>query len=169
MDWAQSGNKLSCRLTQSTSNPSVSFYELDVPVRFFGKGSDTTLVLNHSYSGQEYTFDVPFVIDSVSIDPELWLISGNNTSRNLPSLKSNDFIEIYPNPIADVMTIWYDSRDLNQLSYSIWDMQGKKVMEHEVTATGDRYSVNLAGLDGGVYIVRISGSGRTMTQRIVKY
>jgi aminopeptidase N len=170
MDWAQSGTKLSCRLTQSTSNPSVSFYELDVPVRFFGKGRDTTLVLNHSYSGQEYTFDVPFVIDSVSIDPELWLISGNNTSRKLPSLNSNDFIEIYPNPIADVMTIWYDSRDLNQLSYSIWDMQGKKVMDRTLANTdNDRYTASLAALGRGVYIIRINTDRGNMTQRIVKY
>lgn len=169
LDWAQHGNALSCKLSQTTTDPSVSFYEMDVPIKFFGSGRDTTLVLSHSYSGQEFAFEVPFTIDSVNIDPELWLISGSNSVRKLPALDNNKFLVLYPNPISDMMTIWYDSQNLNNLSYSIWDMQGKKVMENTVSADGDHYSVSLSGLEGGLYIVKVNTDHGGTSQRIVKY
>jgi hypothetical protein len=169
LDWAQKGNVLSCRLSQSTTDPSVTFYDMPVPVRFYGNNMDTTFVLDHTYSGQAFTFDIPFVIDSVIIDPELWLLSGNNTVRKLPALNSNDFLVIYPNPISDIMTIWYDSQNLNHLSYSIWDMQGKKVMENNLSSGGDHYTTSLSGLEGGVYIIRVNTDHGSTSQRIVKY
>ena len=168
LDWSQTGSSVSCRLDQSTSDPSVSFYAMHVPVRFYGNGIDTTVIINHTFSGQEFSFNVSFTIDSVRIDPELWLLSGNNTVRKLPILDAENFMIIYPNPISDMMTIWYDSKKLNQISYSIWDMQGKKVSENSLSGS-DYYTTSLAGLTGGVYIIKVNTEHGSTSQRIVKY
>jgi aminopeptidase N len=168
MEWVQEGGHVSCRLSQSTSDPSVSFYAMHVPVKFLGNNRDTTVILDHTSSGQEFSFAVPFAVDSVQIDPELWLISAHNVVRRMPVLQ-DDFIAIYPNPVSDMMTIWYDSKNLHQVSYAIWDMQGQKVMQNNIPMSGDRYAVSLAGLQGGVYIIKVNTEQGSRSQRIVKY
>ena len=169
LDWTQHDNNFAVHLSQITSDPSVSFYAMHVPVRLFGAGKDTTLVLKHDFSGQAYNFNIPFAVDSVQIDPELWLISGKNSVRKLPAFDRDNFVVVYPNPVHDQLTIWYDSKNINQLSFSIWDLQGKKVMEQSVSNQGDYSTVPLADLESGIYLLKINTEHGTSTRRILKY
>jgi aminopeptidase N len=170
LQWSQQGTKLSLRLAQSSSNSLVNFYTMPVPVKFYGKGVDTTLVLYHTSSGQEFSYDLPFIIDSVAIDPELWLISANNLVRKVPLLDHNDFMEIFPNPIHDNMTVWYDSKNINHAALTIYNFEGQSVYSCSIPAgEGDYYTTSIAYLPAGVYIARITTEKGTMTQRIEKY
>jgi len=169
LDWTQHGSNFAVHLSQITSDPSVSFYAMHVPIRLFGAGKDTTLVLEHDFSGQAYNFNIPFAVDSVQIDPELWLISGKNSVRKLPSFDRDNFIVVYPNPVRDQLTIWYDSKNINQLNFSIWDLQGKKIMVQSVIKLRDYYTVPVADLESGIYLLKINTEHGTITQRMLKY
>jgi aminopeptidase N len=169
LDWSAQGSAVSCRLSQVTSDASVGFYAMDVPVRFYGDHTDTTVILHHNYNGQIYTAEVDFNIDSVVIDPDLWLLSANNNVRKLPSLSSADFLVVYPNPVSDMMTIWYDSQNLHDVSYTICDMDGNKVKEAKLIGGNDYYSTSLSGLSGGVYIIKVDTGSGSISQRIIKY
>jgi aminopeptidase N len=169
LDWSNSGSLISCSLSQITSDPSVSFYPMDVPVRFYGDNIDTTVILGHTSSGQQFSFDISFPIDSVVIDPDLKLLSAYNTVRKLPSLGAEDFVIIYPNPVLDQMTIWYDSQNLYKASYAIYDMAGEKVMEGSLPEGNDYYMIPMPGLAQGVYVIRVNTEQGNRSQRIVKY
>ncbi len=88
---------------QTTSHPSVSFFEMKVPIRVYSATGDSTdVVVNHTYSGQEFSQNIPFTIDSVAFDPDLWLLSNNN--RVVPTQYKNQ-LRVYPNPSNDFINI----------------------------------------------------------------
>ncbi len=77
--WNQIGNDVCVKISQTQSNASVNFFEMPVPVRFQGSGHDTTIVFNHTFSGQAFNAELNFTATTVTFDPNLWLISKNNT------------------------------------------------------------------------------------------
>ncbi len=79
VSWHRSGNDVVVKINQTTSHTSVSFYDMPVPIRFTASGFDTTVVFNHTFSGQVFTATVNFPATTATFDPELWLLSGNNT------------------------------------------------------------------------------------------
>jgi aminopeptidase N len=170
LDWSQQGTKLSLKLSQSSTNPSISFFKMPVPIKFFGGHGDTTLVLTHVSSGQEFTYDIPFAIDSVAIDPELWLISANNTVRRLPAPDKENFIVVLKNPVRNDLVIWYDSKNINHADLSLYNMDGQKLLTESIPAgAGDYYSTSLSHLAAGVYVVKVTSEKGSHTQRILKY
>src|SRR5690606_29033802 len=55
VEWTQDASGLvRVRLDQTTSHPSVGFFEMPVPVLFKNVGVDSTVVFDHAYSGQQF-------------------------------------------------------------------------------------------------------------------
>jgi len=71
-------------------------------------------------------------------------------------------LSVYPNPTVDVLKI----RDYSQVTkVSIFDMNGRAVLESGATATGE---INVRNLTSGIYLVRVSrANGLTSSQKIV--
>ena len=80
--WHQINGEVVVKINQTTSHASVSFFEMPVPVRFQAAGFDTTLIFNHTFSGQVFTIPLNFTATTVTFDPTLWLISKTNTVFN---------------------------------------------------------------------------------------
>ncbi len=102
------GNTLNLVVGQTSSHPSVSFFEMHIPVYVSGQGQDTILRLENTYSGQVYNISLPFVADSVSFDPEHWLISANNTydfTVGISELDEENLTQIFPNPVSESLNI----------------------------------------------------------------
>ena len=107
--WSQTGSNVTFTINQTQSDPSVSFFEMPVPVYVKGQGMDTTYVFDHQFSGQVFNVTTPFTIDSVFFDPQLWILSGTPTILNVeesPALTGD--LSIYPNPSVDVFNIRAD-------------------------------------------------------------
>jgi hypothetical protein len=69
---------------------------MPVPIRFVGGGHDTTIVFNHTFSGQVFTVPINFTVSTVTFDPNLWLISKNNTvTYDAVGLNLKVFIEAF--------------------------------------------------------------------------
>ncbi|MBP6557475.1 MAG: T9SS type A sorting domain-containing protein [Flavobacterium sp.] len=87
-------------VNQTQSDPSVSYFEMPVPVRIVGASGQTAdLVLNNSTNGEEFIVNVPFTVTSVLFDPEVHLISRNsNITLGSEVFDIENAIVIYPNP-----------------------------------------------------------------------
>jgi aminopeptidase N len=167
LQWAQQGTQVRFKLNQSTTDTGRQTYQLPVPIKCYMGDRDTTLRLENTINGQEYSYQLPASIDSIQIDPELWLLSLNNTTQRLPELDRQGYIRIYPNPSVNQFTIWYDTENLNHLSYSLYDMQGSGVRQGEIQGSSDHYTVASEGLAAGVYTLRIKSNISLTTHRIV--
>ena len=110
LTWTQQADSLVFWLGQRQSHPSVSFFEMPVPVSVKVNGDFTTFILDHQNQNQRFAYYVGnATIDSVSIDPERWVLSKNNTVTEIITgvyhpLNQNDYTA-YPNPASDYIRI----------------------------------------------------------------
>ncbi|HEX8576463.1 MAG TPA: M1 family aminopeptidase [Flavobacterium sp.] len=98
--------KVEFTINQTQSHPSVSFFEMPLPIRVFGNGGQQLdLILQNTTNGQIIVADVPFAITSFVFDPNKELISkGNTTSLGNESFKLAA-LKLYPNPALQTLNL----------------------------------------------------------------
>lgn len=159
LEWTQIGTEtVRFRIGQTTADPSVSFFQLKVPVRFYQGGKDTTLLVNHDFSGQTFTCDIGFVADSVAFDPELWLISRANTvSRNDSLDRPVEQVLLYPNPFQSEIQVQLYDFPGDYVAIGLYALNGALQQNEVVPLYRGRAFVRLDGrrLSAGNYLLRI--------------
>src|SRR5690606_2063981 len=69
--WIQKPNfEVEVKLDQTQSHPSVSFFEMPVPLYFSSATKDTIIRVDHVQNGQIFTVNPGFAADTMMIDPE---------------------------------------------------------------------------------------------------
>lgn len=150
-------NSIALRLNQTTSHPSVTFFEMPVPVYFSNGIKDTIVVLDHLYDGQEYSLNLGFKPDSIAVDPDQWLISANNTVEEGMINKTNDysnFIQVSPNPFKDEIKINTAFNNMS-LFYRLYNTQSKIISSGFLNP---EYRLQIEG-NPGIYFIEIFQSG----------
>ena len=163
----ESANHLKLTLLQSTSDPSVSFFDMPVPVLFKGQGKDSTLIFNHTSSGQSFDVNLPFAVDSILIDPNLYILSAHNkVMEESAYLRSLESFVIYPNPALDIITIEINNFSAFPRSIALYNVLGQQVLTFIPQA--HIFSIPLTNLASGSYYVKIISDGNVVTRKIVK-
>lgn len=79
---------------------------------------------------------------------------GNYTITAVEQLKELDFeIRAYPNPATDFIILNVESSKLENLDYSILNMQGYTLQMDKIT--GDKQHINFSNYDSGTYFIII--------------
>lgn len=156
----EAANGVKITILQTTSHPSVSFFEMPVPVKLTDGVHDTILVLDHLSSGQVFSATLDFVPSELIFDPELWLVSRNNivqevlsTGEPLPELS----IEILPNPALTNFEVRLKASDNDQAQLTFWSADGKlvKTQTVEILPGFNNIPVPVAHLPAGRYLLRL--------------
>ncbi len=151
---------------QSQSDTTVKFFELPVPIKFFGGGKDTTMVFNHTFSGQVFNVNPGFSIDSIQFDPEQWLISANNSvSLGKDDLPSGKILTLLPNPAKDFLYVQHNLGKIK--SMKIISMDGRSepvVFDNKENA---RIKINIHNLKPAMYCLRIDYTDGTITRNFI--
>jgi len=154
--WGQTGHTLSITLGQTQSDPSVPFFEMPVPIEFTGEGHDTTLVLNHTYSGQVFTANLNFIAEYAFFDPDLHLLSGNNkvqTMQNPGGMAS--LFSLYPNPASGSVQVLNMNPSNPVSSMELYGIPGNVIRSWQVSGNQNLNSIDLTGIACGLYELRI--------------
>jgi len=96
------------------------------PVKLYlNDGTDSTLIYHQTLPNMIFASEVKSHIDSIVIDPELWVLKKIETI----SKSITDPVLIYPNPTRDAITI----KSNNSIPYDviITDIDGKQVLNSE--------------------------------------
>ena len=125
-------------VNQTTSDASVSFFEMPVPIRLTGAGGvfqDVTV--NNITNGQQFTVAVPFVVTGVQFDPKKDIISKSSTA----TLATADFnfdqlIQIYPNPTSKSLSVDLP-QGIEMESAVFYTVLGQKIYETTSQKTWD--------------------------------
>lgn len=154
--WSREPDSLVIWLDQVQSHPSVSFYEMPVPIQVFTQGTGTMHRLDHSANGQRFAIDLAGAqVDSIRFDPELRLLSRNNTVVEITTAigdpASPDGRLIYPNPTTSFVNI-YPSTGLSRIALT--DIGGRT---HFLSVADGQADVS--SLSPGAYMLRLLGSG----------
>jgi len=162
---------LSTRITinQTQYNSDVSFFNMVLPVEFKGENNDTTLILNNTFSGQTFTFNPDFRIESVIFDPKLNILY-NQSDVRLNQITQNQHvienqISIKPNPVTKFMKVQHKPGEIRVLQ--ILNPEGKS--ENLVSTKQDDtlLELNTEHLQPGMYILKIGTSDWIETKKFI--
>ena len=82
---------------------------MPLPIKVFSSsGIDSIIRINNTYNGQLFTIDYPYIVDSIQLDPDIWILRGNGTTKRETIIStSNQSLSkigaIYPNPCSDFL------------------------------------------------------------------
>ena len=117
-------------VNQTTSDTSVPFFEMPVPIRLTGAGGvSQDVIVNNTINGQQFTVTVPFSVTGVLFDPKKDIISKSSTA----TLATADFnfdqsIQIYPNPSSNALFV--DLPSGMEIEGAIFNtLLGQKILE----------------------------------------
>jgi aminopeptidase N len=169
INWQQDfSNRVTLKIHQETSDPSVSFYQMPLPIRFVNANNDTTIILNTTQNDQEFAFNFPFAIDTLQFDPEQWIISkGNSVVR----LSAFDFsFNIYPNPVSDVLQMRIESVETRNAAIKVTNELGQIVWSgnQQFHSGSSTTSIDTKQLLAGVYHISFEVAGKVITSSFVK-
>jgi hypothetical protein len=137
-------------INQTQSDPSVSYFEMPVPVRIYGAlGQQADIVLNNTFNGEEIITNVPFPIASVDFDPERHLIAANSMiTLGNQIFDIDNAVTIYPNPSSDIIHIQMPVTSTLE-KVIVYNSLGQKVIENSSLD----FSIN--SLSTGVHYIDI--------------
>jgi Secretion system C-terminal sorting domain len=113
----------------------------------------TTAITFRFYGWNSEASGGTFSIDNVAL-------SGN---ISVLGVKSNTIsgLQIYPNPAKSILNITSNNSEIKQVA--IYNILGKQVLATKATNT----PINIAILDKGVYMIKITEEGKTATKKLV--
>jgi len=161
----QQNNKLKVRIDQIQSHPSVEFFEMPIPMLFYSNYEDTTIVFDHHYSGQEFIVDPGFTPDSVAIDPEIWLISGENQYSLGIEKRNEGSITIFPNPTKNIIGLSFYNATSSEIK--IFDLHGNLLRTLSLPYRNN-YILDISTYSPGIYFLVIETEEQIFSEKILK-
>ncbi|MFN0174028.1 MAG: M1 family aminopeptidase [Saprospiraceae bacterium] len=165
-------NEVKITVGQTTSDPSVSFFEMPVAVKLSDGVKDTVLVLNHIFSGQQFTIALDFSPTSLVFDPDLWLASRNNTVVSiiedpLPEL----YIDLAPNPARENFVFYLHADNSENAKMTFWAADGKLVIQNqlEILSGYNTIPIVVGQLPAGRYLLRLETKSWQAERAVILY
>lgn len=164
LNWSQDGDQFTLNIEQTQSHESVDFFQMPLPVYITNGIQDSLLRFDHNVNGESFTFTIPFQVTDVIFDPELWIISDNN-SVNVVNEEDEIQVEIYPNPAHDLVTITLPPECRNY-HLELYDAGGKKIID-EHNLNRQLIQIGLSGWAIGQYEVVISYDKKVIRKKLM--
>ena len=150
-------------INQSQSNPSVTFFEMPVPIRLTGAGGQQLdLVLENTTNAQQFIVNVPFTVNAVVFDPNKDIISKNNSATlGATSFELESKVVIYPNPAKSIVTVEMP-RSIFLEKCIVFNALGQKVDEFQTN------SLSVEQLAAGMYTLEVITSEGRILKKFIK-
>jgi aminopeptidase N len=159
-----SAGQVKITVNQTQSDPSVSYFEMPIPIRVFGaNGEQQDFVLNNTFDGQDFFQNVPFQVTSVIFDPNREIFSENNS---VTLANSNfDFISnsilVSPNPASNQIEVKIPS-SVDLKNVMVYNTIGQRVME------SNSGTLFVTSLSNGIYSLSIETSEGIFHKKFIK-
>lgn len=148
-------------VSQTPSHPSVSFFEMHLPIRVWKAGQATDLRLYHNRQNQQFTISES-AVDSIQFDPDKWLIA--KVDRTVDAINiAREPIKIIPDALNHRLRVILPANGEAQLR--LFDMNGRKVRQEPLKAMDSL--IDLKGIHGGVYIVEVTSGKESKREKVV--
>jgi hypothetical protein len=93
---------------------------------------------------------------------EIWVVTAIEEAKGI-----NLLVTVYPNPATDYLTLRIDELDISNLSYQLYDIQGKLLRNEKITS--NQTSIAMSNLMPATYFVKVvQGNKEIKTFRIIK-
>lgn len=172
-EWSQqSNNNVTVKLNQTTSHPSVSFFEMPVQLQFKSGTRDTIVTVMHNQNGATFTLNPGFIADTLIIDPNLWILTKEKTSTKVEAVPvvPNDIL-VFPNPVQNNLSVSLSNFSAGTVNLHIANTLGQIVYRKTLQNLSDseRVDVPAANWPAGIYWLRVSAdNNQILIKKILK-
>lgn len=159
VNWSENNNHwVRIALNQTTTSPTVSFFDMPVELLLQGSGQEKRVVVNHQYSGQEFWIDAGFAVDTVIIDPDMHILSLVKISTRQLVSSTNNLLTLYPNPAPGPAFLSLKNPTDSKLYIRLYNSTGQLVWKQDAGTDGrdEIFPLSLQGLARGTYVLRVS-------------
>jgi aminopeptidase N len=155
--------KQKLRISQTQSHPSVSFFEVTVPVRIWKNGRFTDLRLKLTKQNQEFTIsDQPF--DKLEFDPDQWLIAKADRVVPAQTIGAANEIQIIPDVTSKRIRVILPDFKGNE-TLRIFDLGGKILLDRALRSA-DSWT-EIQSLRKGFYLAEVHAGLQSKSVKIV--
>jgi aminopeptidase N len=148
--WGQVDKHLHLSVKQSPSHPSVSYFEIPVPVLLKGKTHDSLVIIQPTLINPKFIFTLPFQVEEVIFDPYTEVLALAEISR---TGNKGDQVLVYPNPARNLVYLYTGNKTPEQ--FSLFAISGQEVLSKDLRQTPyDTPAIDLTGISPGIYIYR---------------
>ena len=164
--WSQLGNQLALNCSQTTSDSSVSFFKLPVPIQIIGENKDTIIILDNNNNFQNFSFNVAFKIDTIIINPNADIITAQSVALSAKQENITQYyFSIIPNPADNNINLNFNELQ-NNFEIQLIDMAGRVAFDQRYS---EAQAVNLTATNfsNGVYFIRVIAKEFTTGQFVV--
>ncbi len=154
---------LKLKISQTQSDPSVSFFEMPLPVKVTGtNGEIVELALNNTSNNQFFSEPINFQVANVEFNKDFQIIEKNSTITFDAALATNPALQeeilLFPNPVNNELNF----KGITKVSeYEIYSMDGKLIKKGKYNPAS---AINISALKTGNYIVKIAGKNIKFTK-----
>jgi hypothetical protein len=170
--WTQNKNNWAkIMISQITSHPSVSYFEMPLALKFKSGSQERTVVVNNTKNNELFWEEIGFKSDTVIIDPEYWVLTKNNVSIKEPALSDPvNEIKVYPIPSSSNITLSIKNPVEETMVLRIFNTAGQLVSQQLINTPGrdEEIQINVSKLSAGVYLLRIDAGDLKTTRPIIK-
>lgn len=165
--WKQdASNLITITVNQTQSHPSVSFYEVRLPLLMRSKtGLDSLVILDNITNGQVFTVAASFGLDSLVLDPYKVITTNYNSIVHVDDPAALTLpVTAFPNPATSVLNL----QTKEQLtSGELIAVDGAVLRKLSVEELQQR-SISLSGLASGSYLLKLNSKDKTGLVKFVK-
>lgn len=165
-NWIHKNDTFKLISSQSASMPEITpFFAMHFPVKIFFNSEDDTTVIFHQ-TETENIFNVPIAgkIDSVKIDPELWVLKSIESINNLhPTKKLFEFF-VHPNPFKN--TLYFEHEETDPVEVTLFDLQGRNLFQ--TTLIQPFNTLNMSMLKSGIFLLSIKTFDKQTVVKLIK-
>jgi hypothetical protein len=158
-------------MNQTTSHPSVDFFELPVALTFKNTTQEKTIVVDNKTNGETFFRNIGFIADTVLIDPEYWLVTKNNIASKVPDdVTGQNIVQVFPNPIKDHFSVNMRKMASSTANINLYNAAGQLVYsKHIVLINGSEYvDVPSKQLPAGNYFLRIHAGDFKFVKKLTR-
>jgi aminopeptidase N len=160
--WNQPNGKVACIIKQTSSHPSVPFFEMPLPLYLSNGQADTTIRVKHQFSGQKFVFTPGFKPNTFLFDPKRWLIAKEVSIQQIdpPSEEPSELV-LYPIPAPNQLNMIWKSPRGKQLQVAIYNAQGQLVYQQQRPHDGSDWVLQIPTQrwKAGIYWLRTISDG----------
>jgi len=169
LKWHQQEDTLFVESVQTTSTSITPLFKTHFDLRLiFTTGNDTIVRLYQETNNEIFRICVSNPVRVIRFDPNIWLISKNSISNvGIDEyLKDNSLLfNAYPNPAHDKITIVVEEENLQNLVATIYDMQGKVIVQKKIK--DNNTEINVSVLPKGVFILELKNKNKIGKKSII--
>ncbi len=131
LNWEQVADSVIIYVDQVQSHPSVSYFEMPLPVAAYRFGIVADTVFHHSYEHQRFAMYVGNVnVSTLLFDQDKWILSKNNKIVKMTTAVSDlesEKIKVYPNPASDYLEI-LGGEEIREIEFV--DVRGVSILKN---------------------------------------